>query len=348
MTTPAFFANWPTNTSNLARVTINQALIVGLGYSLADTGAIVPVSETGNADAEHSQPGTACHACHRTLDPMRNFFRQDFSVTYHRQTVPLPPEQRTAQFMGDGESTEGNGVRDLAAIMASQSSFAGAWTQKLCQYANSTSCLADDPEVLRVIQAFRESNHDFKTLVRELFSSPLVTRALPTVTSDELGGEVTISRREHLCAALEHRLGLVDICNLASSEPSPRQNLAFGIPGAGYTRGASTPLLPREPNLFFNAAVEGLCAQVAGLVVDREACSPGQRCFSHRNAPQAIDELTGVVMGVARDDDRFADLQQILTEHYGEAMAAGYDGTAALQSAFVLACSSPLSSAIGL
>jgi hypothetical protein len=36
-TTPAFFANWPTNTSNQARVTMNQTLIVALGAAVDGT-----------------------------------------------------------------------------------------------------------------------------------------------------------------------------------------------------------------------------------------------------------------------------------------------------------------------
>ena len=348
MTTPAFFANWPTNSSNLARVSINQALIVGLGYSLADTNAIVPVSETGNPDAHHSQPGTTCYACHQTLDPMRNFFRQDFSVTYHRQTLPLPPEQQTAQFIVEGKTTDGRGVRDLARAMAGQPRFATAWTQKLCQYANSTSCLEEDPELIRVANRFRDSNHDFKTLARELFSSPLVTQAAPTKTFEELGGAVTIARRGHFCAAIQNRLGLLDVCNLGSTLPTLLQNLSFGIPGAGYSRGASAPLLPREPDLFFSSAVEGLCEAVATRAVDPAACLHGQRCFFSSEARGAIADMVRIVMALPSVDSRFADIEQILTEHYDGAIEAGHSATDALRSTFVIACSSPLSSAIGL
>jgi hypothetical protein len=348
MTTPAFFANWPTNLSNLARVSINQTLIVGLGYSLADTNAIVPVSETGNPDAHHSQPGTSCYACHQTLDPMRNFFRRDFSVTYHRQTLPLPSEQQTARFIVDGKTTDGRGVRDLAAVMAAEPRFATAWTQKLCQYANSASCLDDDPELIRVANAFRDSNHDFKTLVRELFSSPLVTHATPTETFEGLGGAVSIARRDHFCAALQNRLGLLDICDLGSTSPTLMQNLAFGIPGAGYSRGASAPLLPREPDLFFSSSVEGLCTEVAARAVDPPLCAPGQRCFSSAEAHRAVSDLTRVVLSLSSADSRFADIERILREHYDEATSAGYRATDALRSTFVIACSSPLSSAIGL
>ena len=48
MTTPAFFANWPTNASNASRVTTNQTLIVALGKSFDDSNTTVQISETAN------------------------------------------------------------------------------------------------------------------------------------------------------------------------------------------------------------------------------------------------------------------------------------------------------------
>lgn len=341
MTTPAFFANWPTNASNLARVTVNQALIVGVGYSLADSGAIVPVTETGNPDGAHSQPGTPCFACHQTLDPMRNFFRQSYSVSYHHQTrlLDLPPEQQQAKFILDGVAVEGTGVRDFALAMAQHPRFASAWTQKLCHYATSSACDEDDPEFIRVTDVFRASNYDFKSLVRELFSSPLVTGVAVAVT---------IARRDHFCAALQNRLGLPDVCKLAASQPELLQNLSFGIPGAGYARGAASPLLPRDPDLFATSSVEGLCGNVAQQVVDPAACAPGQRCFSSADIPRAIDDLVRVVMALPAIDARFSDVRQILSEHYDDAAREGASAADALASTFVLACTSPLSNTIGL
>ncbi|WP_394825436.1 hypothetical protein [Pendulispora albinea] len=344
MTTPAFFANWPTNASNLARVTINQTLIVGLGYSIASSEA-TPVSETGKPDAQHSAPGTTCFACHQTLDPMRNFVRQSFSVTYHRQTQELKPEQQVAKFVLDDTVAGGTGVRDLAAIVAQHPRFAPAWVQKLCHYASSSPCLDSDPEFVRVTNVFRDAHYDFKSLVRELFSSPLVTSAVPTASYPE--PPATIARRDHFCAALQNRLGLADVCELNATAPTPIQNLAFGVPGASYARGVATPLLPREPNLFFTSAVENLCQRMAERAVDPPACLPGQRCFSSAD-PEAIRDLVRIVMAIPPLDARFDDVRNILTEHHDEAVKAGYSATDALRSTFVLACTSPSSSAMGL
>jgi hypothetical protein len=348
MTSLAFFANWPTNLSNLARATVNQSLIVALGYSLADSNAIVPISETGNPDGQHSQPGTTCYGCHQTLDPMRNFFRQSYSVSYHEQTSALPAEQQQAKFILDGRVVEGSGVRDFAQALAEHPRFAPAWTQKLCQFANSLSCDEEDPEFIRVAAAFEASGFDFERLVRELFSSPLVTHAAPTETTIGAGGLVTIARRDHFCAALEGRLGLADPCDLESIDPTALQNLAFGVPGAGYTRGASSPLLPREPNLFFSSALEGLCERLAERVIDPAACSPGRPCFRSAEPEIAIERMVRDVMGLPSHDARFADVQDIVRGHYEDALREGNVAADALASAFVLACNSPTSSAIGL
>src|SRR6185369_16372961 len=121
----------------------------------------------------------------------------------------------TATFTVNGSPpVTGNGVGDLAVALATHERFAVAWAQKLCRLANSTSCSETDPEFQRVVAAFKASNHDFSTLVRELFSSPLVTFAADTSSTDENGIVVGIQRRETLCASLANRLGLTDVCGL--------------------------------------------------------------------------------------------------------------------------------------
>ncbi|HZH03421.1 MAG TPA: DUF1800 family protein, partial [Myxococcaceae bacterium] len=204
-TTPAFFANWRTNTSNVARVTVNQALIVALGRSFDAANTVVPVSESG-LDEEHANPTTDCYACHRTLDPMRQFFRKNLSLNYHEQSDPKELAQ-TATFAMDGISAPGSTLEDLARLLADHPRFAAAWTQKLCFYANSAPCSEDDAEFERVAKEFRESGHDFRTLVRELFASPLVTAAKRVKTFNDRDVVVSISRYDHLCASLSGRLG---------------------------------------------------------------------------------------------------------------------------------------------
>ena len=188
MTTPAFFANWPTNPSNSYRVTTNQALIVGLGRSFDDRSVTVTVNET-SSDDKHVQPGTPCYGCHVTLDPMRDFFRRSYSLSYFQQlnlagaAPPRAPSPSTA-----ARRSRAPASRRSRGRMAEHPRFAAAWTQKLCQFANAAPCLEDDPEFQRVAGVFAASGHDFKTLVRELFSSPLVTFAETTRTAESQGG----------------------------------------------------------------------------------------------------------------------------------------------------------------
>lgn len=352
MSTLAFNANWPTNQSNLARVTTNQTLIVALGRSLSDPEAAVPVTETGLPASSHAIPGTVCYGCHQLLDPMRNFFRQSYSVSYHQQTLALPADQQVAEYVYDGLDIKGagNGIVDLAAALVQSPSYAPAWVQKLCQYANSSSCSVDDPEFLRIAQAFQRSNHDWKTLIRELFASPLVTAAAATRTAQVNGTLISVSRREHFCAALSNRLGITDACQLQQASETVAQDTAFGIPGSSYSRGTPSPLLPHDPDLFFYSGAENLCAQLAQQVIDpAKPCQSPQRCFSSAADPQqAAADFTTLLMALPPSDPRATAARQILLEHYQAAKQSGASAGAALQSTFTLACSSPFSEGSGL
>jgi hypothetical protein len=350
MTTLAFNANWPTNLSNLARVTTNQTLIVALGKTLADPSTAVPVTESGNMSA-HAQPGTVCYVCHATLDPMRNFFRQSYSVSYHMQTLTLPADQATAEYNYDGLDIKGSGggIKDLAQALIQSPSFAPAWTQKLCQFANSSSCSPDDPEFQRVATVFSQSNFNFKSLIRELFSSPLVTGASSTQTALQNGTVISVSRREHFCAAMSNRLGISDACQLLPTNETVIQDEAFGIPGSAYSRGTPSPLLPHDPDLFFYSAVENLCGQLAIQVIDQATCASPKHCWSSKQPLQSnVVDMVTLLMAAPPSDSRAADLAAILTDHYNQAIASGATATIALQSTFALACSSPLSEASGL
>jgi hypothetical protein len=345
-TTPAFFANWPTNEDNQLRVTTNQTLIVALGKSFDGTDTTEPPTHDG-LSADHAQPGTACYACHRTLDPMRMYFRQSFSFGYHDQRDPRVISQ-SASFALSGFTARGKGVEGLGAALAAHPRFAKAWVERLCYYANSSACADDDPEVLRIAQAFEAANFDFKTLIRELFASPLVTHLKNTRTSELAEPTVSIARREHFCAALSLRLGLNDACGLGLGPLSAKQKIAevvaTSMPNDAYSRGADAPVTLSDTSLFFRGASENLCAIVASDVVDVNASSP----FRHTLIEPAITRLVGGIMGLPKGDARAAEAAQILRSHYDDALAAGSTPTTALRSTFVLACTSPSSVAIGL
>jgi hypothetical protein len=352
MTTLAFFANWPTNPSNTFRVTTNQALIVALGRSFDDRTTTVQVSET-SVEAMHVEPNSVCYACHSTLDPMRDFFRQSYSITYYQQLEvsrrnPVPAE---AAFTVDGSQlVRGRGVQAFAQAVAGHPRFAVAWAQKLCHFANASSCHEDDPEFERVVNAFRDSKYDWKTLVRELYSSPLVTYADKTKTTDADGAVIGIARRETLCTRLSNRLGVPDACNIKGQSGLARQaatsarNLSFGIAGSSYARADEKPVMPHDPNLFFSSATEKLCMLLAAQLVDGNM-SPRWRAAAFN---PALDDFVQVVMGVARNDERFAALRFVLAKHFDAAIEAKERPADALRSTFVLACSSAPAVSSGL
>jgi hypothetical protein len=317
----------------------------------------VQVSET-SSDAQHVQPNSICYGCHQTLDPMRDFFRQSYSLSYFQRLDPMtgviPPE---GVFNVDGVAIKmGAGITAFAGAMATHPRFALAWTQQLCQFANSTACREDDPELTRIAAAFAASHHDFRVLVRELFSSPLVTFAETSKTAEQVGVVMSIARRETWCAALEARLQIPDLCSLrglpAGTGPAGSdnvrkkvRNLAQSIPGSGYTRGDEHPLLPHDPNLFFHAATENLCLVLASQLVDGPV---GQGRFVSSNRAATIGNLTGLVIGLPAGDPRLADVTALLNEHFSAAMATGVTAREAMQSTFLLACQAPPALSVGL
>jgi hypothetical protein len=345
--TPGFFANWPSNDSNQLRVTTNQALIVALGQSFDGADSTVPLSQAG-LDGEHAAPGTECYGCHQALDPMRQFFARAYTYSYHDQR---DPQKRALEgnFAFDGVTAAGRGPDDLAAALAAHPRFAAAWAQKLCYYADSAPCAEDDPEFERVVDVFRRSGHDFKALVRELFSSPLVTGAAHAATFDGRDVVVSIARANHLCDALALRLGLGDFCELAvSTAPAPpagAPTFARAIPADAYGRGSEVPVTLSDTSLFFQGAVEGLCAAAAERAVD---AGEGARYRSGAPPDEAVADLVRTVMALAASDPRSAPAAAVLRGHYDAARAAGAGPAAALKSTFVLACASPPSVAVGL
>ncbi|MGH7269974.1 MAG: hypothetical protein ACREJ3_06045, partial [Polyangiaceae bacterium] len=252
--TPAFFANWQTNTSNQARVTMNQTLIVALGAQVDGTDTTTP-SSTPGLDAVHAA-SPACLECHRTLDPTRSILASTYSWNYHQQTDPAESGQK-GLFAFQGVIQPVNSITDLGHVLAQHPLFASAWVQKLCAYVNSTSCDPTDPEFLRIVGVFKSSGYSWAALVRELLASPLTTYATPTQTATTVGEIVAVSRRDHLCAALNNRLGFADLCGLNATSKAALKTtipeIVSGLPSDGYGRGAVAPVLPNQPTLFYRA-----------------------------------------------------------------------------------------------
>jgi hypothetical protein len=344
-TTPAFFAGWNTNSGNQARVQINQTMIVALGRKI-DALSAMPAQNEAALDKKHAAKAE-CYACHKTLDPMRQYFRQTYSLSSHNQGDPAQTAM-DGMFAFDGVSVAGHGITDLAQQMALHPRFARAWVGKLCYYANSAPCSADDPEFLRIADVFKNGGLSWPKLVRELFSSPLVTYASDTKSTRDYGQTVFISRRGQFCTALSRRLGLNDVCVLDDADNTSdttafMQGLSRTIPIDGYSRGGEAPVLANAPTMFFNRGVEAICRAVADQVVDAQPTSR----YSSDKPDDAIADLVGSLMGLSTADNRAADAKTILHDHFTAAQTAGEKPVDALKSTFVLACTSPFVVASG-
>ncbi|MHB1845293.1 MAG: hypothetical protein ACYCWW_10720 [Deltaproteobacteria bacterium] len=357
-TTPAFLAEWNTNASNQARVTINQTLITALGYAFDGTDTRVPPTDGGLDALDQAHIGTdggldqGCFLCHQAIDPMRQFFRQSYSLNFTAQTLPeetgvpafFPILPTYSQGMG--------GVADLATLLAAHPLFAPAWVERLCEWATSASCDQTDPAFQQIAADWQKKSFDWNALVVELMSSPLVTYAASTQTAAEQGETVSIARQAHLCALLSERLGIADVCGLLSTTPVSGtarrtiQTIAAGYSMDEYSRGGSTPLLTATPNLFMRAGLENLCIQAASLVVDADGGYPSA------NPTAAIQAMASGLMGLT--SDRSGPAVAILENDYESSLDAGLgDGGKvtprdALESTFVLACESPWVAGVGL
>ncbi|HTR54650.1 MAG TPA: hypothetical protein VMJ10_28355 [Kofleriaceae bacterium] len=352
-TTPAFFANWATNSSNQMRVTANQTMIVATGHAFDGGDDTTPgVNPIPGLDTTHAQPNTLCFNCHQLLDPMRSIFASNYGWYYGRQDDQAFSSQ-PGMFAFQGVVRQMATLDDFGALLAQHPMVPDAWAQKLCYYVNSAPCSEADPEYQRIVGDFTNGT-SWPQLVLELMTSPITTNATQTVTWQTNGEVVAVSRRDHLCAALNNRLGFVDICQLdasiANRKPSTIAQIVSGLPSDGYGRGAVIPVLPNQPNLFYRAGLETICSNVAQETIDAtpDPIQPSAKQWSSSQPQAAVDDFVAIVMGLPPSDPRASQANAILMDHFNQAVAAGNTSTAALQSTFVVACLSPTFIGIGM
>jgi hypothetical protein len=330
--TPAFLAKWRSNVDNSFRVTTNQTLIVALGQSFDDEDGTIPLDESGLSD-DHASPDTLCYACHKNLDPMRNFFLKDFDPDFYSALDVKADVQPSFSFFG--EVSEGEDLTDLGQSIAEHPYFASAWVQKLCFMANSQECDPDDPEFQRIRDTFIANGHDFRELVIDLFSSPLVTGSERTLTHDTHEFLVSITRRAHLCHTLQTRLGVTGLC-------AGNTNVANAAPEDAWSRGSGTPFQPAASSLFYAATMDAFCADVATAVVD-EPESPLQST----SMAASVTFLVEGIMDLSPEDSRHAMAREAIELHIEDAGAITANQKVVLRSAFTLACTSPFVTSVG-
>src|SRR5262249_10238743 len=158
----------------------------------------------------------------------------------------------------------------------------------------------------------QSSNLSWNRLVRELLSSPIVTHAAATKTSDTTGEVIGVNRRDHLCAALDNRLGLKDVCGLDSVSGQQLKPgvppIVSGLPSDGHGRGSPIPVLPNQPTLFYRAGMENICGSVAALVVDHGPIPsmPNRKAWSSAQPDAAIKDFVAIIMALTSSDPRAA------------------------------------------
>jgi hypothetical protein len=350
--TPAFFANWQTNTSNQMRVTTHQALIVATGSSIDGTDTTMAPGTPG-LDSTHASDA-ACFNCHKILDPTRSIFSATWSWNYHDQ-IDTTWVAQPGMFAFRGVVQPVKTLADFGDVLASHPLVAPAWVQKLCYYVNSAACDPTDPEFQRLVTLFQGSNYAWSTLVKAVVTSPITTNVSQTQTWRQNGEVVAVERRDHLCAAYNARLGFTDECGLDALTKKPStgtiQEIVSGLPSDAYGRGAVAPILPNDPTLFFRAGTENICEGIAAQVIDAASGSQpaGVKQWSSTQPDAAIADFVGTVMALTPSDPRYAAAQQLLKSHFTSASAqSGITPTAALRSTFVVACLSPSAVGIGL
>ena len=335
-TTPAFLALWNTNDSNQHRVTMNQTLLAALGQSFTSDNNLTPLSEVGLASS-HTTTSGECYGCHKSLDPMRMFFGNQYDFNDRNDFVANPfsgsqPNPRPAAPLQAGfafadvnwaSPSSGTSMADLGPLLLQATDqdttdaggplplFALSVAQQLCFWGNSNACSPSDPAFRGVVADFVSSNYNFPSLVKELFSSALMTGAAATATypADSAGNAtvpISISRQAHLCAALSNRMGVSDVCALQAAVPTSAQSTTLTIAGSvaadAFSRGSQTPVTPAYPDLFYRAATEELCENVAKLVVDATGGPYTSSSTSCTNGDGLLTKFVEQVMGLNPSD----------------------------------------------
>jgi hypothetical protein len=353
--TPAFIANWPTNASNQMRVVMNQMLIVTTNTAVDGTDPTVPPSTPG-LDSQHASD-PACAGCHKFLDPARLPLATTYSWNFGLQKDKTWQDAGAGGelFAFQGEVQNISSIQDLGKALANHPLLASGWVQKLCYYVNAEACVTTDPEFQRLADLFKNSNYSWNALVKAVVTSPITTHAAPTVTATTNGEVVGVSRRDHLCAAWNARLGLGDACLLDVSAKSPYPSnlntfpsvIVPGLPSDGYSRGSTVPVQPNDPSVFFTGGTDNLCDTLAQLLIDSTSAPTGAKTWSSTNATAAITDFVTIMMGIEPSDPRYATTVQLLTQHDTDAQVQ-VGATKALQSTFIVACASAPATGLGM
>jgi hypothetical protein len=379
ITSAGFLSTWPSNVDNQLRVTANQALLVALGQGLSGVPRIGYTPEYGGQslrdadDAHASEPD--CYACHQTLEPMRTLLLSSLNYRYGMQ-LDSEKQNYSGQLYFGSMERDGQGVENFATLLAEHDLFPRAWVQKLCHFANAAPC-PDSEELERVVATFIDSGLRFDTLLKTLFSSPLVTgaRCEPGLGSPP---PATISRRGTFCSQFNHGVGAesdapedFNLCGgngtlplFTNNNPNKNdldkalrrnvRNAIAAVPADTYSRDQAAPIVNGDTSLFIYGNREAACSHYAKNqpIENKQANATEAGAFDQAfveglSRQQSIDKLLGVVMGLVDGHPMREDAKALLESHATKLETDGSDERTIRQSLFMVACMSPGSAGIG-
>jgi len=123
--------------------------------------------------AAHAEPGTACHSCHSTFDPVgRGLDRWDAYGRF-RETEPGRPE---CPITGDGELTgvgTFNGPRQLSEMLVDSGELTACLAQRWVEFSAGRGAEPQDADAIeRIHTSFIEADQDISALVLAYVADP--------------------------------------------------------------------------------------------------------------------------------------------------------------------------------
>ena len=401
---PAFFQMWQTNEDNRFRAQVNQCLILALGSTFATGDPTTPdVHPFPGVRTSEVPEGSECMGCHKNLDPMVSSFEAHFDYEnqrfrpnsqasvdhyiaeaaralnydpdaqgrgprYFYETFPAP------YFSYQGVNEPGEDLFSFLRSVAMHPDYAIGWARKVCQWASSIPCKRQDPEMVRVAEAFKASGYRLDKLFEAFFTSKLITHTYADADNDYPGAQVSVSRRAHYCHALNVRLREARRVQGRSNVDSntdlcaSNRKLSEGIPEGAALRGSTDFNLPRSNSPFSSISVANLCSSKIDRVV-----GSGSRTFRRNDseAEQTIGVMVAQVLGFPEGTPQHADAAEGLNKVYSvfrgtlptcsdkaafEAALStdeptcglGLSEQAAMENIFSLVCQNPALTTLGL
>lgn len=353
-TTSSFLLHFNNNKSNASRGWADQTRIVALGSKFQGADREVPLNGSA-VDTAHAT--SQCVVCHGHLDPFKQFFVNDLDVTGAAYQAHNKPNFIPGQYAMNGIVQQGNGLEDLANILASDKQFAVNAVQNLCNYVHGKPCNTSDPQFTQVVNDFISNGYLWNDLVASFACSPIGHRLTPILSFQ---GNNTYSASaitfDQICPAIESRLGIEGAC---SSDV-----LLKAIPATDYARGVLNLIHPLMPSYIFVQAATTWCNMVASSgflttnhpkTMDTNYYTVSKNKDGTIDASPQIEALVYQFLGLPRGSPTGASIVQALTASYAQAYSVQVNSTAfkalgltteevhdtALNSTFITACQSP-------